>query len=165
MCAGRVQVKIMIVPFSVYCLILIIYRWIRQYAQGRREEKQYYSGNGRYWKSHLKQRVLLKTREPRKWAAVLLCLQWMKGGIGEFDRSSAPNWCIWWFNAAPQMAWRGYLGRKAYHRELAVRVQERQLNYYHSMATSKCSFKAYRGPQRWYISTLFIKILEEAAKM
>jgi len=34
-----------------------------------------------------------------------------------------------------QMAWRGYLGRKQYHRELAIRVQERQLHYYHRMAT------------------------------
>ena len=36
-----------------------------------------------------------------------------------------------------QMAWRGYLGRIEYHRQLAAKVEQRQLNYFHNMATSK----------------------------
>ena len=35
------------------------------------------------------------------------------------------------------MAWRGYLGRIEYHRKLADKVEQRQLDYFHCMATSK----------------------------
>lgn len=64
-----------------------------------------------------------------------------------------------------QMAWRGYLGRKKYHRKLAEKVEERQLNYYNCMATKiKKVWKGYyvrKNVCDYYAMKKYMGALEE----
>lgn len=64
-----------------------------------------------------------------------------------------------------QMAWRGYLGRIEYHRKLADKVEERQLNYYNSMATKiKAVWKGHyvrANVYDYYSMKMYLGALEE----
>jgi len=68
-----------------------------------------------------------------------------------------------------QMAWRGYLGRIEYHRQLAAKVEQRQLNNYHNMATKiKKVWKGHyvrKNVYDYYAMKTYLGALEEKNKI
>jgi len=68
-----------------------------------------------------------------------------------------------------QMAWRGYLGRIEYHKQLAQKVEQRQLNYFHTMATKiKKVWKGHyvrKNVYDFYAMKTYLGALEEKNKI